>query len=74
MGKIIWVIILFLILGVYIIHSSLQTDFSEPSDVKSFVGAVTGWVFQVGKSSYEVGKTVTDQEWLPKNTTYVIND
>ncbi|MDP7324241.1 MAG: hypothetical protein QF632_05775 [Candidatus Woesearchaeota archaeon] len=76
MGKAFWVIIALLVIGTGIIYSALQTDFSDLGETRTFVGAVFGWFKQVGGSSYEVGKTAAEQDWLPEldNGTLIIND
>tara|TARA_Y100000031_G_scaffold116992_1_gene129749 strand:- start:95 stop:319 length:225 start_codon:yes stop_codon:yes gene_type:complete len=74
MSKVIWGIAIFLIIGLFLIYSTLKTDFKDPDEVQTFVGAAIEWVGQIGKSTYTVGKTATEQDWLPENTTFVVND
>jgi F0F1-type ATP synthase membrane subunit a len=74
MSKVIWGIAIFVVIGFFLIYSTLQTNFSDPDDVQTFVGAAFEWVGQIGKSTYTVGKTATEQDWLPPNTTFIVND
>ena len=62
MGKILWIIIIFLVIGGFIIKSSLDTDFSETDDRKSFAKEFFSWLLQVGKSTkntvgYAIGRS-----------------
>ncbi len=79
MKMFVWAAIIFVIIGIFLIQSALRTDFSSPGEVKTFVGAVYAWFFQVGKSTYTVGKTAAEQPWLPEvdeysNTTYIVKE
>jgi len=52
------------------IKCSLDTDFSEVDDRKSFVKAMSSWVKQLGYSTKETAKyAVTEQDWLPTDET-----
>ena len=51
MGKIFWIITIFLVIGGYMIYSSQNTDISNPSSAFSFIGEFAGWIFHVGEST-----------------------
>jgi len=66
MNKIYLAIIVFLLLGAIMIKCTLDTDFSEAEDRKSFLTAFVSWVKQIGSSTKETAKfAVKEQEWLP---------
>lgn len=63
-------------IGLFLIFSTLKTDFSNPGETFYFVGAAVDWFKQLGDSTYEVGKTATEQDWLPKidnETVYIVD-
>jgi len=66
MGKILWIIIIFLVIGGFIIKSSLDTDFSESSDRKSFAKELFSWLGQVFSSTRSTVGYAIDQDWLPE--------
>ena len=66
MSKITIAIIAFLLIGAVMIKCTLDTDFSEKDDRKSFLSAFVDWVKQLGTSTKETAKfAVTEQDWLP---------
>ncbi len=71
MGKILLIIIVFLVIGGFMIKNSLDTDFDDKEDTKDFFKKFTGWVSQVGKSTKDTAKYAIDQDWLPKNESNV---
>lgn len=67
MGKLGWVIVIFLIIGAWVIIKA--QDYKPTEDVedrKGFVIDFGKWVFQVGKSVWNTVGYATKQEWLPK--------
>ena len=65
MGKLIWIITIFIVIGGYMIYNSLNTDFSNTDSSLNFAGKFTGWLFQVGKSSVKTAGYAMGQDWLP---------
>lgn len=78
MKKIFLFIIIVLIVGGFLIKSSLDTDFGESDDRKSFVKEFAKWVFQVGKSTKNTVGFAVQQEWVPvvneSNMTEIVVD
>ena len=67
MGKIMLIIIIFLIVGAFMIIKQNNLDLDENSkDRISFAKKFSGWVFNVGKNIKELTGEATNQEWLPK--------
>jgi len=70
MDKLIVGVIIFLLIGGFMIKCSLDTDLSDPNDRKTFGQAFFRWLGQLGSSSAETAKyAVKEQEWLPTNET-----
>ena len=66
MNKIILGIVIFLLIGALMIKCSLDTDFSEEGDRKTFISAFKGWIKQLGSSTKDTAKyAVKKKEWLP---------
>jgi hypothetical protein len=66
MGKIItFVIVVFLLVGGYMIYDHLDTDFEESEDRDSFLREFAKWIFQLGKSTKSTVGHAIDQDWLP---------
>ena len=67
MGKIIgFIVIVFLLIGGYMVYESLDTDFEDSEDRKGFLKEIGKWLFQVGKSTKNTVGYAVDQDWLPK--------
>jgi len=66
MGKLLWIILIFLVIGGFIIKSSLDTDFSQPDDRKSFAQEFFSWLGQVFTSTKKTVGYAIDQDWLPE--------
>ena len=70
MGKIIGlIIIVFLLIGGYMIYNELGTDFDDSDDRIDFVKTTGMWLFDVGKATKNTVGYAVDQDWLPKNET-----
>lgn len=66
MGKIFWFVIIFILIGCYIIYSSLDLDLKNSQDRRTFLGKTFDWLFQVGKSTKDTVGYAAEQDWLPK--------
>lgn len=66
MGKIFLIVIVFLVIGGYLIKTNLNTDFDESEDRVNFIKEFARWVFQLGKSTKNTVGYVVSQEWLPE--------
>ena len=66
-GKIItFVIIVFLLVGGYIIYDNLDPDLDDSEDRTNFIKEIGKWVFQLGKSTKNTVGYAVQQDWLPK--------
>ncbi len=78
MGKLFWGIVIFLLIGAYMIKINSNLDSSDKDDQISFAKKYLGWIFQLGKNTAEVAGHVTKLDWLPNTSTnstvYVIED
>ncbi|TKJ17856.1 hypothetical protein CEE44_05035 [Candidatus Woesearchaeota archaeon B3_Woes] len=66
MGKIILIVIIFLVIGGYLIKTNLNADFDESGDRVNFIKEFARWVFQLGKSTKNTVGYAVSQEWLPE--------
>lgn len=75
MGNVFWVIAIFLVVGGYMIYNSQKTDFNDPGSTFNFAKELSGWIFQVGKSTFNTAGYAFTQDWMPKtnqtNTTNI---
>ncbi len=66
MVKLSWIIIIFIIIGAWII---IKANSYEPiedfDDTKSFIIDFGKWLFQVGKSTKNTVEFASDQQWMP---------
>ena len=66
MSKLIgFIIIVFVLIGGYMIYNSLDTDFDESGDTTNFLKEFAKWIFQVGKSTKNTVGYAFEQDWLP---------
>lgn len=65
MGKIFWLVVVFLLVGAYMIKTTQDYNFDDSSDKKSFVVTFGKWVWQVGNNVVGLVGYAADQEWLP---------
>jgi hypothetical protein len=66
MRKTALIIMIFLLIGGYIIYSSLDTNFKDSDDRQTFFSKYFSWLFQVGKSTKNTVGFAFEQDWLPK--------
>lgn len=63
-------IIAFVLIGAIMIKCSLNTNFAESEDRKSFGSAMVSWFKQLGSSTKNTAEyAVKEQDWLPNNET-----
>jgi hypothetical protein len=65
MGKIIWIIVIFLVIGGYIIYDNLEVDLNNDNERNNFIKEVGKWLFQVSKSTQNTVGYAIQQDWLP---------
>lgn len=66
MGKILWFIILFLIVGAFLIIKDYHLNLKEPGDRKTFIEEFINWIFHLTKNIKEIIGYAVHQDWLPK--------
>ena len=66
MKKTVFFLLIFLVIGRYMIANSLQTDFNEKSDKVYFAKTFAGWAFDIGKNTKDVVDYAADKDWLPE--------
>ena len=68
MNKITIGVVIFLILGAYLITTKNSYDLKEDSqDRISFLKDFSGWIVNLGKNVKELSGTAKDQDWLPQD-------
>ena len=67
MAKVFWAIVLFLVLGGYLIKTSVDADLNKPEGQKSFIVEYGQWIFQLTKNVKGLAGFVVTQDWLPEN-------
>jgi len=68
MKKLIVIVMLFLLLGSYIIYKSNNIDFKDNDGRKTFIVKFSKWVLQLGGNTKRVTANIIAQNWLPENT------
>jgi len=63
--SIILLIIIFLLIGAYIIKSSYDLSFENKNDVKTFLSGFGSWLLQLGKNVKDVTGYAVQKKWLP---------
>jgi len=67
MKKITIAIIIFLLIGAFMIVKQNNLDVKESSEDRvSFTKKFSGWLFNIGKNIKDLTGEATKQEWLPK--------
>jgi hypothetical protein len=65
MGKMLFILVIFLVIGGYMIYSAYDYDLHKTSDVKSFGFKFGRWVWHIGSNVKEVTNYAGQKEWLP---------
>jgi len=67
MAKLFWFIVMvFVLIGGYMIYNSLETDLEEKEGRQEFLKKGVKWLLQIGKSTTETVGFAVKQDWLPK--------
>ncbi len=67
MKKITIAVLLFLVIGAFMILKQNNLDLKEnPEDRISFAKKFSGWLFTIGKNVKDLTGEATKQEWLPE--------
>ncbi|MBT3304144.1 hypothetical protein HN592_04735 [Candidatus Woesearchaeota archaeon] len=61
-------VILFLIIGGYVIVKTDDLDLKEGEGRTEFVFKFARWVFHLGKNIKDITGHIIDQEWLPEGS------
>lgn len=68
MNKILIGVVIFLVIGAYLITTRANYDLKENSqDRVSFLKDFSGWIVNLGKNVKELSGTAKDQDWLPQD-------
>jgi len=65
MGKFFWIVVIFLVIGAYIIKTGYDIDFRKAEDRKTFFVSLWKWIIHLGKNIFELTGKAVQQEWLP---------
>jgi hypothetical protein len=60
------IIIVFLLIGAFIIYSNLGVSLSEKDGRRSFAWEFGKWIFNVGKTTVRVVGYAFNQQWFPE--------
>ena len=70
MGKILFIVIVVLVIGAFIIASARNIDFKEDEDRGNFVKAYFSWLLQLGRNMKQLTVHAIKLDWMPaKNIT-----
>jgi len=72
--KLLTIVLVFLIVGGFIISSSYKLNLNESDDRRTFVGKFSVWVVNVGKNVVRTVGYAMKQDWLPEKTDVVIDE
>lgn len=64
--SIILLIIIFLLIGAYIIKTTYDLSFKDKEDIKNFLVRFGKWMFQLGKNVKDVTGYAVQKKWLPE--------
>ena len=67
MAKVFWAIVLFLILGGYLIKTGIDADLDKPEGQKPFIVEYGQWMFQLANNVKGISGFAIKQDWLPEN-------
>ncbi|NQV09411.1 hypothetical protein HQ529_06175 [Candidatus Woesearchaeota archaeon] len=66
--KLMWIVIVFLVIGGFIIAKSNDLDLEEGDDRKTFLKTFGGWIVDTGKNVKGVTSyAVKEYDWLPED-------
>ena len=68
MGKLFIAVVIFLIIGAYLIVLRNDIDLEEREGKKTFVYKFSSWVYGVGKNVVNVVGYAIKQDWLPERS------
>jgi len=68
MGKMFWLVGIFLVIGGYMIVSNSNLDLDDESDRKTFYSSFKDWILNLGGNVKDVSAyAVKELDWLPTN-------
>jgi hypothetical protein len=65
MSKLFWVVVIFLLIGGYMIKVAYDYDFGKSGDTQNFVVRFGTWVMQLGGNMVSLVTYGAHQQWLP---------
>jgi len=69
MKKLMFIIIVFLFIGGYMIKTTYDLNLEKSEDQKTFFAKFVTWLFQLGGNIKDLTGQAVEQEWLPNNET-----
>jgi hypothetical protein len=66
MGKLFWVVVIFLLVGAYIIKAGYDINLGESSGRQSFALNFGKWILQIGGNIVDLTSRAIEQDWFPK--------
>ena len=75
MGKLLFFIIVFLLIGSFFVISQQNLDIKNKTDQQTFLKSFGSWLGQVGKNMVQVSSYAVKMAWLPeKNSTEILKN
>lgn len=66
MGKLFWIVVIFLLVGAYIIKVGYDVDLGEMEGRTNFAVNFGKWMLQLGGNIIDLTSSAVKQDWLPK--------
>lgn len=64
--RLMWLVLIFLVIGGFIIATSYNLNLKRPEDRRTFIGKFSIWLVQLGKNAVRTVGYVIKLEWLPE--------
>lgn len=61
-----WLILIFLVIGGFIIATGYNLNLKKSEDRRTFIGKFSVWVFNLGKNTVKTVGYVIKLDWLPE--------
>lgn len=63
-----WMVLIFLVIGGYMIKTAYDYDFGKKQDAEDFATRFGRWVLHLGGNIVGMATYASQQEWLPNST------
>ena len=64
--RLLWLIIIFLLIGAFIITTSYNLNLKKPEDRRTFIGKFAIWTVNIGKNVIKTVGYAMKFDWLPE--------